>query len=129
MDMRRLFNSVDVHTLYYLTFFSEHRYIELFLNSTQTGKTNYGSGGGFGGSSSSSGGFGDGGFNNGGGFGGKIGTFSLKYWMSKGEMDKGNYFKNFLRVELSLANRESLSHGVYSQTYLKVRCPFWSAGF
>ncbi|VDI25667.1 heterogeneous nuclear ribonucleoprotein F/H [Mytilus galloprovincialis] len=47
----------------------QHRYIELFLNSTQTGKTNYGSGGGFGGSSSSSGGFGDGGFNNGGGFG------------------------------------------------------------
>ena len=49
----------------------QHRYIELFLNSTQTGKTNYGSGGGFGGSGSGSGGgFGDGGFSNGSGFGG-----------------------------------------------------------
>lgn len=46
----------------------QHRYIELFLNSQQTMKTNYGSGGGFGGSGS--GGFGDSGFGNGDGFGG-----------------------------------------------------------
>ena len=57
----------------FLFYSTEHRYIELFLNSTQTGKTNYGSGGGFGGSGSGSGGgFGDGGFSNGSGFGGNV---------------------------------------------------------
>ena len=54
---------------------TEHRYIELFLNSTQgtSGRSNYGSGGGFGGGMG--GGFGgndfDGGDFDGNGFGGK----------------------------------------------------------
>lgn len=48
-----------------LLFFTEHRYIELFLNSTPAGRQNYGPGGGFNGGGAGNmgnmgGGYGDG---------------------------------------------------------------------
>lgn len=38
---------ISVHNIAIGFFFAEHRYIELFLNSTPTGRQNYGPGGGF----------------------------------------------------------------------------------
>lgn len=38
---------INVHNIAIVFFFTEHRYIKLFLNSTPTGRQNYGPGGGF----------------------------------------------------------------------------------
>lgn len=53
---------INVHNIAIVFFFTEHRYIELFLNSTPTGRQNYGPGGGFngGGVGNMGGGYGDG---------------------------------------------------------------------